>query len=94
MGTLNIVEKGGKGTRDIDFPAHYMNDFSVLGLVVDGLEKTCDALLERGVSVEKKTDSLQVVLGKTDRIEKVLEILSAGKIDYSMSDLVSCAYQG
>ncbi|WP_028579278.1 hypothetical protein [Desulfogranum japonicum] len=94
MGTLRIVEKGSRGGRDIDFPAFYMNDFSVLGLVVDGLERTFDVLSEKGVSVERKKDSLLIALEKKDRVEQVLEVLSAQNIRYTLSDLVSCAYQG
>ncbi|PIE58655.1 MAG: hypothetical protein CSA33_01775 [Desulfobulbus propionicus] len=94
MGQLKIVEEGYQGIVEENFPAFYMNDFSVLGLVVDNLGNTFASLEENGLAVEMGEEGVTVALGKKDHIHVVLDLLRENGIAYTMSDLVRCAYQG
>lgn len=94
MGMLRMVEKGGNYAQHLDLPAFYMNDFSVIGLVVGGLQQATDVLAKNGIAVEQSDAATVVTFHDEEEMHAILSALSTEQVDYSLSDLVSCAYQG
>jgi len=94
MGTLTVVEKGTDCQSAIAYPLFYMNDFSVLGLLVESLSRTLDVLEADGYPVVRKACSAIVDFENRDRFDNIFLTLTRHKIEHSMSDLVGCAYQG
>lgn len=91
---LRIVEKGTDFNKAITFPDFYMNDFSVLGLVVNELPEAMSALQDKGVILQKEEEATWISFADKQQLDTILRELTAGQITYSLSDLVSCAYQG
>ncbi|MBM9512064.1 hypothetical protein [Desulfogranum marinum] len=94
MGMLRIVEKGSDFNKVISFPHFYMNDFSVLGLVVSELPKAVDALQDKGILVQQEQETTWISFVDKQQLDTILGELTAGQIRYTLSDLVSCTYQG
>ena len=94
MGTLTIMEKGASCHDVIDWPAFYMNDFSVLGLLVDNLYTTSALLRSHGYNVFETKCSVQVGVDNTDHYKNIFTILDQNRVKFVSADLVGCAYQG
>ncbi len=94
MGILRIVEQGDNYASHITFPAFYMNDFSVMGIVVSELDGAIDALAKKGFTTKEESGEVWVSFNDNKEMRSVLSELSTSKINYTISDLVSCAYQG
>ena len=94
MGSLTFVEKGADCQEIIDWPAFYMNDFSVLGLQVEGLARALEVLEADGYHVVRTSCSAKVNFANPHRFKKIFAILSHNRIEHNMSDLVGCVYQG
>lgn len=94
MGMLRLVEQGDDYARHIMFPDFYMNDFSVMGIVVEKLDKAVDVLAQKGVSAEEEQGGMWVSFQDNKEMRAILAALASNQIAYSVSDLVSCAYQG
>lgn len=92
MGLLPIMEKGKSVAGHADWPLYYMNDFSRLGLVVTQLEQTVAVLEANGYQVEDNGSMLQIDNG--EQLAGVFAVLSTHQLEYELSDLVSCVYQG
>ncbi len=94
MGMLRIVEKGTNYNKEIDFPTFYMNDFSVLGVVVNTLDKAVTTLQDKGFILQQEKGSTWISFADKQQLDTILRELTAGQIQYTLSDLVSCTYQG
>ena len=94
MGMLRIVEKGSDFNQVITFPDFYMNDFSVLGLVVSELPKAVNTLQDKGVALQQEQEATWISFSDKQQLDTILRELTAGEITYTLSDLVSCTYQG
>jgi hypothetical protein len=94
MGALTILEKGAPCDEVVDWPAFYMNDFSVLGLVVDNVARALEVLESDGYQVDRKVCSAKVRFDSRRRLRNIYNTLARHRVEFTMSDLVSCAYQG
>lgn len=94
MGHLPIMEKGKPVGGHLDWPLFYMNDFSRLGLVVPRLAEAVAALRAGGCRIAGGERGNSVEVDSLAQVEDVFAVLRAGRIDYELADLVSCAYQG
>lgn len=94
MGMLRIVEKGTDCNTAIDFPTFYMNDFSVLGVVVNTLDKAVTILQDKGFILEQEKGATWISFTDRQQLDGIFRELTAGQIQYTFSDLVSCTYQG
>ena len=95
MGELMMVEKESPALEGVDLPIFYMNDFSVLGLVVHKLAPALEALQADGYHVvRKKGNCARIRFNDLPEFNKLFETLSQNHIDYSTADLVTQAYQG
>lgn len=94
MGSLTIVEKGTPSDGIINWPLFYMNDFSVLGLIVDNLATVSKLLEADGYNLDQKASSAHVNFENIGQYKNILYLLQQHRIDFTLSDLAGCAYQG
>ena len=94
MGSLTMMEKDAPCDDAVDWPVFYMNDFSLLGLLVDGLAKASNVLEAHGYQVVRKDCSAKVRFENNGRFKNIFKVLQRHRIEYGMSDLVNCVYQG
>jgi len=92
MGLLPIIEKGKPAGCQADWPLFYMNDFSRLGIVVTGLARAVEVLTNSGFRVLDNDGVFQVETGEP--LADLFAVLSAHRVAYELTDLVSCVYQG
>ena len=92
MGLIPMMEKGKPRAGHTDWPLFYMNDFSRMGLVVTRLAEAVAALEASGYRVVDSGCALEV--DNLEQLTGVLATLSAHRLEYEMSDVVSCVYQG
>lgn len=75
-------------------PAFYMNDFSVMGLRVDDLDRAV-AALERGeFEVIREGQVPELALDGTSAVPDVLRFLAEHGVRADMADVAGSLYQG
>lgn len=94
MGELLMVEKGTSVSEAVDLPLFYMNDFSVLGVVVQRLAKALKVLENNGFSVTRKQNCARIRFNTRIELSKLFDTLNRNQVAYGTADLVSQAYQG
>lgn len=94
MGALPIIERGKQVACHADWPLFYMNDFSRLGLVVNGLPEAAQALEAGGYQFRQDVQGLSVEIDGQQQLLKVFTLLQEHRVEYEITDLVSCVYQG
>ncbi|MBM9538236.1 hypothetical protein [Desulfobulbus alkaliphilus] len=94
MGVLSMVAKGRQIACHDDWPLFYMNDFSRMGLVVNGLPEMARALEINGYQFRQDDQGLAVEISSQEQLVKIITMLQEHQIEYEMTDLVRCVYQG
>jgi hypothetical protein len=94
MGSLTVVERNTDCQDVFEWPLRYMNDFSVLGLRVEGLSRALEVLEAGGYHVVRRRCSATISFENRDRFKNIFETLARQRIEHGMSDLMGCAYQG
>ena len=94
MGKIRLVEKGMSLTGKLELPAFYMNDFSVLGIVVSGVGKAGDILRGCGFTLHEEGGMTWVRFERSGEMHQMIDKLREQGIACTLSDLMSCAYQG
>ncbi|MGD9007283.1 MAG: hypothetical protein PVG41_05145 [Desulfobacteraceae bacterium] len=94
MGVLTIIDRNAACDEAVDWPLFYMNDFSVLGLLVDKLAKALEVIEADGYRVVRGTCSAKVYFESHRSFKNIFTILTRNRIAYGSSDLVGRVYQG
>ncbi|CAB1079074.1 hypothetical protein D1AOALGA4SA_6791 [Olavius algarvensis Delta 1 endosymbiont] len=97
MGVLPVLQQGRDLTLCLsndDLPDFYMEDYSVLGLLVANLDQAHRVLVEKDFSVHKNADYLKVKFDRAEQMPEIVNLLSLNGIDCSMADIVDQIYQG
>lgn len=94
MGMLPMIAKGKQMVGHADWPLFYMNDFSRLGLVVSGLPEAAHALETGGYRFRQDGHGMIVEITDQKQLTDMLAVLREHQVEYELSDLVSCVYQG
>lgn len=94
MGELMAVEEGASVQGGFDLPLFYMNDFSVLGLVVRKLSRALSVLEANGFYVARQDGCARIRFDNRLELNRLFETLGQHRIVYGTADLVSHAYQG
>jgi hypothetical protein len=97
MGVLPLLDKNSKqriclGNQNM--PANYMEDYSVIALVVSRLEAVLRILKEKRFDVRKNGDGFEIAFDGTSRISELVNLLQQNKIDYTLADIADQVYQG
>ena len=97
MAGLPIMAKNQKlreCLKNRNLPANYMSDFTVLGFIVDQLEAALRLLEEHNFEVQGSRDGYRIKIESTGRMPEIAEVLSRGKIDFTLADIADQIYQG
>jgi hypothetical protein len=97
MGVLPLLEKNSKQRTCLgnnNMPANYMEDYSVMGLVVGSVEAVLRILKGKKFDVRKNGDGFEIAFVGTGRISELVNLLKQNKIDYTMADIADQIYQG
>ena len=82
MGVLTIMEKSASCDEAIDWPLFSMNDFSILGLLVDRLAKALEVLEADGYRVVRGTCSAKVHFENHHGFKNIFTILQRNRVAY------------
>jgi hypothetical protein len=101
MGKLQILPKE-VDLAAVDFPhlngaclpICYMSDYSVMALLVDKFQETVRLLEEHSYFLSKSSPAVEVVIENAEHMRKMLWLLKAGRIDFTLSDIADQIYQG
>ena len=97
MMALPVLEQGREVSLCLsngDLPEFYMNDYSVMGLLVASLDRAHQVLADKDFAVYKKADHLEVDVHRADQLSEIVNLLSQNGIDCGVSDIVDQVYQG
>jgi hypothetical protein len=101
MGQLIIIQKDDADsyqkpalTLERDLPTNYMNDYSVLGLLVSDLSGTLQILAENQLSVIEDPPLKKVSFKNPSQLKIIAQELKKGGIVFEMADLAQAIYQG
>ena len=94
MGELMMVEKGAPVLEGVDLPLFYMNDFSVLGLVVQKLSQALKVLKTNGFTVTRQNNCARIRFHTRSEMDKLFETLNRHHVAYGTADLARQMYQG
>jgi hypothetical protein len=97
MGTLPVLQKIQKQQTcpmDSNLPTNYMSDYSVLGLVVDRLDRALQLLKENKFEVQEKGDGFKLAIDGVSRMSDLFTVLNQSDIEYALTDIVDQIYQG
>lgn len=97
MGVLPLLDKNSKQRTCLgnqNLPANYMEDYSVMGLVVGRVEAVLRILKEKKFDVRKSADGFEIAFDGAGRISELVSVLQQNKIDYTLADIADQVYQG
>ncbi|UCD80371.1 MAG: hypothetical protein JSW26_02765 [Desulfobacterales bacterium] len=75
-------------------PDFYMSDYSVIGLLVDNLDKAHQVLEDHKFEVMNKSDHLEVSIDRADQMYEIANLLDQNGIDCGVADIIDQVYQG
>jgi hypothetical protein len=97
MGVLQILQQSGRQPICMSndaLPVFYMSDYSVLGLLVNDLDKAHQVLEDLKWEVTDKSDHLEVGIDAAGQIYEIATALNQNSIDCGVSDIIDQVYQG
>ena len=97
MGLLPVLQQGRDAPvclSNAELPDFYMEDYSVLGLLVTNLDRAHRILAGQQFAVHQKPDHLKVKIDRTDQLPEIVDLLSQNGIDCGLADIVDQVYQG
>ena len=96
MGKIPIIQKdhASQEPDNNTLPTWYMNDYSVIAIVVDELETATRILQKKGVPVIDDDGRQAVGFDNTAGLSQIIALLTDHTIECSLSDSVSQVYQG
>lgn len=97
MGTLPVLQQGSRAQvclSNESLPAFYMNDYSVLGLLVANLDMVYQVLVARQIAVARKPDHLEIRIERAGQMPQIVNLLQQNGIDCGIADIADQIYQG
>lgn len=101
MGTFPILPKRAGSDKwcntllsNQHLPDFYMNDFSVLGIIVDNVRDAIQVLHSGGVQIRQESDFALAHLHNSAHMKNLVAILEKHGIDFEISDIADQIYQG
>lgn len=86
VGQAYLEEKG--------LPAFYMEDHSIMGLLVERFDDAVRLLEEQGFLLTRKKDAVEVDTQSPAQIESLFALLETNRIAFEMRDILERVYQG
>ncbi len=75
-------------------PVDYMNDFSVLGILVDRLPEATRLLEEHRFQIVVRKHCTEIVTSGIQQLRDLFDTLDNGGIEFGVADLAESIYQG
>ena len=75
-------------------PPSYMSEYSVLGFIVDKLEKAIETLARNGFWITREVFGAEVEIGDPARVPAVVDMLFSVGVYCSIGDVIDSVYQG
>ena len=97
MGALPVLQKGRRVSLCLSndkLPDFYMNDFSVMGLMVADLDSAHRIFEDKDIAVYRKADYLELGIDRADQLSEIITLLKHSGIDCDLTDIVDQIYQG
>ena len=97
MVTLPVMQQGRSVPvcpPNDELPDFYMEDYSVLGLLVANLDRTHQVLTDQHFAVHKKSDHLKIEIDRADQMPEIINLLIQNGIECGIADIVDQVYQG
>lgn len=76
-----------------NLPTFYMQDFTVLGFAVKGIEAAKDLLLRNGYSLEPQNGGYNIIFDESGQLREISQLFAENGIDSSFSDIADTLYQ-
>lgn len=97
MGALPVLQQGSRASyclSDHSLPLFYMNDYSVLGLLVSDLDITYQILVNQNHAIERKADHIAISIEWPGQISEIVNLLDRNSISCEITDIADQIYQG
>jgi hypothetical protein len=97
MPSYPIVQKSDcacEVANDLELPAFYMEDFSVLGFRVDNCGKAEQILSQAAFVFKRKKKTLTISIERAAQIHEVFTLLNNQGIECEIADVADGMYQG
>ncbi len=75
-------------------PASYMSEYSVLGLIVDDLEKAMEVASDNGLYITREVFGAEVDINDLAGVSSIVELFFRVGINCSIGDVIDSVYQG
>ena len=97
MGTLSVLQQSWDVPvclSNEDLPDFYMEDHSVLGLLVANLDRARRVLADKDYAVDETSNHLKVKFDGANQMAEIVNLLIQNGIDCEIADIVDQIYQG
>ena len=97
MGALPVLQLGGRVPVCMfndSLPIFYMNDYSVLGLLVSDLNLAYRILTDQHFAIKRMPDHLEVDIERAGQMTEIVSLLDRKGIDCGIADIADQIYQG
>jgi len=74
-------------------PQRYMEDFSLLGLVVDRYPEACRLLADHGYHLTEEDGGAEISIDFIRQLQPLMALLAAGRIHCELTDVADTVYQ-
>lgn len=99
--SLPIIDAGtGSGgcfTTDMEalpLPEKYMEDYSVMGLVVGNMDKSIHVLRKGGTTIRRDRGYAVADIRDSAHMRRIFAILDSHRVSFEFSDIANQIYQG
>ena len=97
MGKIALLPKGlherAEYLDGLGVPDKYMEDYSVLGIIVDHYHESLALLLDSGFAIEKLAAGSMISLKDRSSLGKILGLLNDNLIRFDYKDIADTFYQ-
>lgn len=83
----------GAYLENTELPTKYMEDFSLMGFVVDRYQHAVSVLTSAGFRLEKRTGGADIAIDSAGRLPEIVHLMEAHDIRCDLSDIADSLYQ-
>lgn len=79
--------------ESIELPGNYMEDFTIMGILVDDVDRALQFLISEGFSTQSTPTGKHIILDSNSEIPQLIKQLTAHKFTCDYSDIADTIYQ-
>lgn len=92
--SMRLVKRELPGMPDTPLPEFYMEDFTILGLLVSRCDEAVRILKDSAFNVVQTSGGAEVVIQDSDHMQRAFSVLNDRGIDCELADVAEQMYQG